>query len=438
MRIAFSTLGCKVNQYDTVIMEEETKRLSYEIVPFDEVAEIYVINTCTVTGKSDYQSRQLIRRAFNKNKDCKIVVTGCYAETGLEELSRMAGVATIIGNAGKSDIRRYLEGLKEQEGRSISVGEKVDRGPINQPMIRGFAGRTRAFLKVQDGCDSGCSYCIIPRVRGKSRSLSPDKVIEQIRLFEEAGFREIVLTGIHLGSYGKDLFPQIGLSVLIMRIVEDTTIPRIRISSIDPQEIDERLIAQISCSDRICRHLHIPLQSGDDGTLNRMNRGYSSSYYRDLIVYIKNSIPDVGIGTDVMVGFPGEDEKVFDNSYRFLSSIPIDFMHVFSFSPRKGTKAALMPGMIPRGIMEQRSKIMRDLGWKKGELFRSIFIGRNLSVLVEDERDQSTGLLKGYSDNYLKVLIEGGDHLKGRLVKAMIEGIYGNNLIGRQINRLDE
>lgn len=437
MKIAFTTLGCKVNRYDTAIMEEEARRLSYNIVPFDEVAEVYVINTCTVTSRSDYQSRQLIRRAFKKNRDCRIVVTGCYTETGLEELSRMDGVATIIGNAKKYDIRRYLEGLKDQKGQSIDVGEKEDRGPFNQPLIEVFSGRTRAFLKVQDGCDSRCSYCIIPRVRGKNRSLLPERVIEQIGLFAESGFKEVVLTGIHLGSYGKDLCPQIDLSGLVTRIVEETTIPRIRISSIDPQEINEELIAKISVSDRICRHLHIPLQSGDDETLNKMNRGYSSSYYRDLILCLKDRIPDIGIGTDVMVGFPGEDEKAFDNSYTFLSSIPVDFMHVFSFSPRKGTKAAIMPARIPRGIKEHRSRIMRDLGLKKGDLFRSTFIGRNLSILVEDERDQSTGLLKGYSDNYLKILLEGGDNLRSHLLVVKIDTMKGDNLIGRPISRLN-
>lgn len=437
MRIAFTTLGCKANQYDTVIMEDEAKRLSYEIVPFDEVAEVYVINTCTVTGKSDYQSRQLIRRAFKKNSNCRIVVTGCYAETGLEELSRMAGVATIIGNAGKSDIKRYLERLEEQKGQAISVGEKVDGGPINQPMIRGFAGRTRAFLKVQDGCDSGCSYCIIPKVRGKSRSLPPDNVIEQARLFEQAGFKEIVIAGIHLGSYGKDLLPKIDLSNLLARIVEKTSIPRIRISSIDPNEVDEGLIALILSSDRICRHLHIPIQSGDDMTLKRMKRGYSSSYYRDLTIHIKERIPDIGIGTDVIVGFPGEDEEAFENSFRLLGSIPVDFFHVFSFSPRAGTEAALAPGRVPKSVMEQRNLAMRDLGRKKGQQFRSKFVGRCLTLLIEDERDQPTGLLKGYSDNYLKILIEGNDNLNGSLVTVRIEGVNGNNFMGRPTTRLN-
>lgn len=433
MKIAFATLGCKVNQYDTAIMEEEAKSISCEIVPFDEEAEIYVINTCTVTGRSDYQSRQLVRRAFNKNRGCKIVVTGCYAETGIEELSRMDGVEAIIGNAGKNNIKRYLEGLKEQKEKSIYVGDKGDKGPINQPMIKGFDGRTRAFLKVQDGCDSGCSYCIIPKVRGKSRSLLPDKVIEQARLFEQAGFKEIVIAGIHLGSYGKDLLPKIDLSDLLTRIVEKTSIPRIRISSIDPNEVDERLLSLILSSNRICRHLHIPIQSGDDMTLKRMKRGYSSSYYRDLIVRIKDRIPDIGIGTDVIVGFPGENEEAFESSFRLLDSIPVDFFHVFSFSPRAGTEAASEPGRVTKVVMEQRSLAMRDLGRKKGEQFRSKFVGRCLTLLIEDERDQHTGLLKGYSDNYLKILIEGNDNLNGSLVTVGIEGVNGNNLMGRQI-----
>ncbi|MEK7306334.1 MAG: tRNA (N(6)-L-threonylcarbamoyladenosine(37)-C(2))-methylthiotransferase MtaB [Nitrospirota bacterium] len=437
MKIAFATLGCKVNQYDTAIMEEEAKSISCEIVPFDEEAEIYVINTCTVTGRSDYQSRQLVRRAFNKNRGCKIVVTGCYAETGIEELSRMDGVEAIIGNAGKNNIKRYLEGLKEQKEKSIYVGDKGDKGPIKQPMIKGFDGRTRAFLKVQDGCDSGCSYCIIPKVRGKSRSLLPDKVIEQARLFEQAGFKEIVIAGIHLGYYGKDLLPKIDLSDLLTRIVEKTSIPRIRISSIDPNEVDERLLSLILSSDRICRHLHIPIQSGDDMTLKRMKRGYSSSYYRDLIIHIKERIPDIGIGTDVIVGFPGEDEEAFENSFRLLGSIPVDFFHVFSFSPRAGTEAASAPGRVTKVVIKQRNLVMRDLGRKKGQQFRSKFVGRRLTLLIEDERDQPTGLLKGYSDNYLKILIEGEDSLKGHLVIVRINGIKADNLIGSPVSPLN-
>lgn len=437
MKIAFATLGCKVNQFDTAIMEEEAKRLSCEIVPFDEEAEIYVINTCTVTGRSDHQSRQLVRRAFNKNRGCKIVVTGCYAENGIEELSRMDGVEAIIGNAGKNNIKRYIEVLNEQKEQFIYVGDKGDKGPINQPMIKGFDGRTRAFLKVQDGCDSGCSYCIIPKVRGISRSLPPDKVIEQARLFEQEGFKEIVIAGIHLGSYGKDLLPKIDLSDLLARIVEKTSIPRIRISSIDPNKVDERLIALILSSDRICRHLHIPIQSGDDLTLKRMKRGYSSSYYRDLVIHIKERIPDIGIGTDVIVGFPGEDEEAFENSFRLLGSIPVDFFHVFSFSPRVGTEAASTPGRVTKVVMEQRNLVMRDLGSGKGQQFRSKFVGRRLTLLIEDERDQPTGLLKGYSDNYLRILIEGNDNLNGSLVTAIIEGVNGNNLMGRSITRLN-
>ena len=338
MKIAFHTLGCKVNQFDTEIMKEQALQVYHQIVPFDEKADVYVINTCSVTGKSDYQSRQWVRRALRTSPDARIIVTGCYAQTHPEELLKIKGVDLVIGTQERRDWLSYLGGCD----KAVYLNLDFSGEPLEQPFIHRFEEHTRAFVKVQDGCDARCSFCLIPRARGASRSVKVERVIEQIGWLVANGYQEVVLTGINLGFYGRDFHPKFSLSQLIRRILTETDLPRLRVSSMEPKTITPDLIDVLASSSRICRHFHIPLQCGDDDILKRMNRHYSRTYYQDIVMILRERITGACIGTDVMVGFPGEGEREFQNTYRLLSDIPLGYFHVFTYSARAQTPAALM------------------------------------------------------------------------------------------------
>ena len=442
-RIAFSTLGCKINQYDTAAIQSSvTDGNDYTIVPFDGEADIYVVNTCTVTGKSDAESRRIIRRALRKNRNARVVVTGCYAQTNPGEIARIPGVTMILGNDEKYTLRDYLKYSSEEiHDRKIFVGDISKTPVIHSPELTGFPLRTRAILKIQDGCDSRCSYCIVPFARGAGRSLSPDNVINQIMsLYRSGGYKEIVLSGVHLGGYGRDLSPKVSLSSLIKRILSETDIPRVRLSSIEPREVTDELIKLMSSEERVCRHLHIPLQSGYDYILRQMNRNYTAAFYEGLVLKIKGEMEDVGIGCDVMVGYPGEEEWHFDNTYRFIERLPLTYLHVFAYSPRPGTAAFNLKDSVRGDIKDRRSEMLRGLGEKKNFYFKNAHAGKVVDVLVEEERDEVTGLLKGYTGNYLRVLVlirmnkgfsgETDSSLINSIVSIHITGIMNGSLSG--------
>ncbi|MFQ5455202.1 MAG: tRNA (N(6)-L-threonylcarbamoyladenosine(37)-C(2))-methylthiotransferase MtaB [Nitrospirota bacterium] len=435
MRVAFKTLGCKINQFDTAVMEEIIKENKHLIVSFEEAADVYIINTCSVTKRGDYQSRQMIRRSIRQNSSAKIIATGCYVQTNPEEIGSIPGVDILLGNDEKLNILDYINSIDSSISQSKVSPPQKEIGDISATdkfryhIIKGFLDKTRGFVKIQDGCNSFCSYCIVPMARGRSRSLSPDKVIEQIKTFEEEGYREIVLTGVHLGSYGMDLEPAFNLSELLNQILSATSVSRIRLSSIDPTDINDDLIDILAASHRICRHLHIPLQSGDDRILKEMNRGYSSLYYNNLIVKLKQKLPEICIGTDIMAGFPGEDNNSFITTCRFIESLPISYIHVFSYSKRPGTMASKMRYQITREIKDKRNRVLRELSKKKREVFYKRFIDRELSVLIEDKRDKN-GLLKGLSDNYIRVFLEGDDNFKDKIVNLKIISLLDDGLIG--------
>ena len=407
-RIAFSTLGCKVNQYDTAVIQSVVKNGSegYTIVPFNAEADIYVVNTCTVTGKGDVESRRLIRGAIRRNSKARVVVTGCYAQTRPGEVAGIEGVSMVLGNEEKYAIMDYLRhDGNHAEGNQVFVGDISNASVLSHPGLADFPARTRAFLKVQDGCDSRCSYCIVPFARGGSRSLNPDDVIGQVRALDRSGYKEIVLCGVHLGGYGRDLSSKTTLTSLMERILSETEIPRIRLSSIEPREITDELMGLMASEDRICRHLHIPLQSGDDDMLRRMNRNYTVEFFGDLVSKIHGEIEDVGIGCDVMVGYPGEEERHFGNTCQLIGRLPITYLHVFAYSPRSGTVAAGLKETVKGDVKRERSEAIRALGEKKNMAFKERYIGRVVDILVEEDRDDLTGLLKGYTGNYLKVLL---------------------------------
>lgn len=397
MRIAFTTLGCKINQYETEQMQRALLSRGGVVVPFTADADVYIINTCTVTAKSDYQCRQAVRAAVRRGNGARVVVTGCYAETRPEEIRMIPGVDAVVGNREKESLA----------GLIMPAGSPLTRLPAAVPAGSSVtpSGRTRAFLKMQDGCDGSCSYCIVPRARGRSRSLPEDALVQSFQGLVESGYPEIVLSGIHIGRYGADLAPPTDLSRVLARFLSMRGRARIRLSSIEPREITPEIIGFLGKG--LCRHLHIPLQSGDDAILAAMNRDYSSGFYRELIEDIAQRVPGIAIGADVMVGFPGEGETEFENTYRLIQESPLTHLHVFSYSPRPGTPAASMKNHVPEKIKKQRSEALRELGRKKHIAFRVQCTGNPLRTVVEGKEDPRTGLLSGITDNYIRVLIQG-------------------------------
>jgi len=431
MRIAIATLGCKANQYDSEIIREGFEEKNFEVVPFSKDADIYVINTCTVTGKTDYQSRQLIRRAHRFNPKAKIVVTGCYTQIAPNELSKIPGVSLVVGNHDKGRIVDLVCDSDRDKETKVVVSPFEKDMLLPGERLKRFSSRTRFFLKIQDGCDAQCSYCIIPRARGRSRSMDPKAVLAQLGNIGSSGYKEVVLTGIHLGAYGGDLSPPTTLLKLLRQIEKEKPIPRLRLSSIEPNEINEELIDLLAGSEIICPHLHLPLQSGDDGVLRRMNRPYSAKSFRHLILNLANSVLDLAIGVDVIVGFPGEGEEEFQRTFHLLEELPITYLHVFPFSPRDGTPAAQFPERADGNTVKSRGKNLRTLSSKRRGTFYQSYLNKTLKILIEARRDRKTGLLKGLSRNYIPVLLDGGDELINNEVTVKVSSVEGEDLMGK-------
>jgi threonylcarbamoyladenosine tRNA methylthiotransferase MtaB len=424
-KIVIATLGCKANQFDSALIEQSITQSDLKVVPVDESADIYIINTCTVTKKTDYQSRQLIRRFHRKNPKALIIVTGCYAQVNPDEISRIPGVDYILGNREKGEIGQVLRHLQKRNRPIIRVGSIAEERRLRCPTINKFPQHSRAFLKIQDGCNRRCSYCILPYARGPTRSLEPEQVLRQIKRFGSAGYREVVLSGINLGSYGLELSPCFSLLDLLLNLEERRLVQRIRLSSLNPDEISEDIINLLASSEILCPHLHISLQSGDNQVLRRMGRNYTSDSFAELVRKIKSQIPEASIGVDVIVGFPGEGEENFQNTYKLLEILPITYLHIFPFSKRPGTPAAQFSGQVNGLVIRDRSKRLRELGRQKRRQFYQDFIGKST---MERKRDRISGLLKGYSRNYLPVLIKGGNELMSREVKVQISQVSREKL----------
>jgi threonylcarbamoyladenosine tRNA methylthiotransferase MtaB len=434
IKVALSTLGCKVNQYESAGILEALDKTLFSIVPFNTKADCYIINTCTVTGRTDYQSRQLIRRAIKTNPDASIIVTGCYAQITAEEIARIPGITLITGTAEKENIPSLLQKMAKGKPQ-ILVGDIGQVHHFSGLSPKKFPGHTRAFLKIQDGCNSYCSYCIVPYARGRSRSLPEEEVINQIETLARSGYREVVLTGIHLGIYGQDLLPPSTLLNILRHVNANGTVERLRLSSIEITEVSDDIIRLMANSATICRHLHIPLQSGDDGTLVAMMRSYDAAFFRNRLEEIYRAMPDIAIGLDVMAGFPGEGEEAFKNTLLLINTFPVAYIHVFPYSDRPGTAASRLPGAVREDEKKKRAKILRDIGQKKRNAFAERFIEKKLSVLVEDRKDRITGLMKGYSDNYIPVLITDGDFsLSRQIVNVIPDDAREGRLFGRTKN----
>src|SRR5262245_49638076 len=420
MRIAITTLGCKINQYDSAVIQNRLEE-NHSFVSFEDPADCYIINTCTVTDRADWEARQLVRRAKRLSPSAKVLVTGCYAQVSPAELARVPGVDYVVGLNRLDDLLHFVNLPKETDVRIAVSDVKRERGV---PVLgtRRLPGHTLAFLKIQEGCNYSCTYCIIPVARGLSRSVTPQEVLEQVRMLADAGYREIVLTGIHLGSYGQDLTRRIDLTALLEMIAQSRVVPRVRLSSLDPREVPDRLIDLMANSDVICPHLHVCAQAGDDAVLKWMRRNYDEAYYRELLIKIRERLPDAALGSDIIVGFPGESDRAFHRSLEFFADLPLTYFHAFPYSSRGGTSAASFPDHVGSEVKKARATRMRELGGMKKRDFCRRFRGRKLSVLVEEKFDRATGLRRGFSRNYLPVLFFASGTLVNPEIEVEIEG----------------
>jgi threonylcarbamoyladenosine tRNA methylthiotransferase MtaB len=410
--IAIATLGCKVNQFESEALMEALEQRGYALIPFEEGAEITIINTCTVTHRADFQSRQMVRRALRSNPNSLIIVTGCYSQVEPDAFLKTEGIHYFLGNREKSQIPNLLPLMQEGKFPRVQVGDIQEEKEFSETPLRSFRRHTRAFLKIQDGCNGRCTYCIVPHARGRSRSLQPERVIENLRILKERGFKEAVLTGIHLGAYGLDFNPPFPLEKLFGRLEKEETPDRIRLSSIEPGDFSPGLISTVSQSSKICPHLHISIQSGDDEILKKMKRDYDRSFLSDLIQELHLRIPNLSMGADVIVGFPGETEEKFRHTYGFVESLPFSYLHVFPFSRRKGTPAFQFPQRVVEKEIKKRAETMRELGKQKRQAFYLQFLNHELSVLIEDRKDKETGRWKGFSRNYIPVLLTDDSGMK--------------------------
>jgi threonylcarbamoyladenosine tRNA methylthiotransferase MtaB len=427
-----TTLGCKVNQSESDAIAKELESCGWLRASDKEASEIFIINTCTVTQKASMQSRQAVRQAIRAHSNSRIVVTGCYAQTEPETIRKIKGVHYIIGNADKHRIGEVIAADRNTaNSQTVSIGSEMRQAKSLKSAFTGVTGsRTRPLLKIQDGCNAFCSYCIVPYARGPSRSLPVANILKAIIELAGAGYRETVLTGIHVGHYGRDLNPETSLCELLQCIEQLSSAVRVRLSSIEPLELTDALITRVAGSPRFCDHFHIPLQSGDDLILEKMKRPYRAIDFRNLVAKIRRRIPDAAIGVDTLIGFPGETDAAFSNTYELIRESPITYLHVFPFSARPGTPAARYPDRVPSSVLKKRCAQMRELGKTKRLNFYKQFIGKRLEILVETTRHTSTGLLKGLASNYIPVLIDAGDAHKNQLRTVGVEKLAGNALIG--------
>ena len=427
LRVGLTTLGCKVNQYDTATIADRLSAAGHRLVPFTDTADVYIVNSCTVTNQADAESRQLARRAKRQNPSARVIMTGCYAQVAPQSVAHLPEVNYVVGINRPDDI---LRAVTAELQKPIAVGNLRRATQIDTLGAGTFQGQTRAFLKIQEGCDLFCTFCIVPMSRGKSRSVSPRTVLEQLDRLAEQGFQEVVLTGVHLGGYGADLDPPIDLSWLVAAIEERRPVLRVRLSSLDPHEFSPALIRLLAQAQTVCPHLHIPLQSGDDRVLARMRRRYDRALAGDVLAHLRASLPQAALGTDLIVGFPGEGETEFAQGYRFLKDSPFTYFHVFPYSARSGTTAAKFTNPVPKPAIARRARQVRKLGERKKAAFTARFVGHTLPVLFEHSRDKTTGLLKGYSRNYLRVFAAGGDEHMNREVAVRLSRVSGGSVWG--------
>jgi len=436
MKVAFTTLGCRTNQHDTAEMQVILEKEGYSIVNSSETADVYVVNTCTVTARSDYSSRLAVKKSLAINENATVVFTGCYAQLNPEDSAKIEGLDIVLGNADKLKIAEVLKtklknnslqkesGLAEIYMSDIHADREFQTLPVTQ-----FQGRTKAFIKVQTGCNENCSFCTVVRARGSSASDTRENILDNIRHAIDGGYKEITLTGINLGTWGMDFHSKETFSSLVEDIANINGDFRVRLSSINPMEIDDHLIELVAQHEKICPHLHIPLQSGDTEILSKMRRNYDAKQYENIVRRAVDSIPSLGLGADVIVGFPGESEASFEHTRKLIEELPFSYLHVFSYSPRSGTEAHNFRNNIKNITKKERNLILSDLVKEKAQLFYKSFVGKKVTVLIE-ERKQADGVLKGHSEHYIPVRIDAEGFLQNQLVSVLITEIRKNELVG--------
>jgi threonylcarbamoyladenosine tRNA methylthiotransferase MtaB len=434
------TLGCKLNQFDTAAIEAELAKRGIDAVDEPEDASVVIINTCTVTGKADAEARRLIRRVRRRNPECRLLVTGCYAELEPETIRAIRGVDRVFGNRDKPNVSAILDDLgiggarrpATLSGGTLITGEG-DRGcdaALDLPPAVHFGDRARAFLKVQEGCNLACAYCVIPRVRGESRSVPPERVETAMARLVDSGYGEVVLTGVNTGDYGKDLAPRTNLAKLLGRLLAVRGSNRIRLNSLEPLTVTEEIVELMAQEPRLASHLQVPLQSGSETLLRRMRRNYRLEQYATRLERLRSAIPDIGLGADVIVGFPGETDERFEETYRFIEGSPLNYLHVFAWSARPGTPAADLGDRVHGSTVRARSRRLRDLAARLGLRFRRRFVGRSLDAVVLDRRP-ADGRRRALTDNFIEVALDGdvaagrGELVSVRVTNVTTDGTRG-------------
>ena len=431
---ALITLGCKVNQYDTQAMQEVMLRNGYAVVGENDPADVCIINTCTVTNAADQKARQVIRRAIRKNPDTEVLVTGCYAESDREAIEAIPGVSLVFGNREKADLQKYLD-LVHESWREKDRSPLLQIDPVHHDAVREHANfsmsvseagkHTRALIKVQDGCSAFCTYCIIPYVRGRMTSRPLPDIVQEAQQIAANGYKEIVITGVHLGAYGLDIGRQGTIADILEHIHPIDGIERIRFSSIEAMNFPPDLVDRMAALPKCMPHFHLPLQAGSDKVLRQMRRRYTRAEFSRLVEKLRTSFPDVGITTDVMVGFPGETDADFEDSLQFVEEIGFNQLHVFRYSPRRGTPAADYSDHVPPHVSAERSKAMIALGKQLGVEFRERMLGKTMNVLVEESREGADGHLAGFTENYLRVLTDVPDSAVNRILPVKLTALEG-------------
>ena len=418
-KVSFITLGCKVNQYETNSMIQQFLQQGYEVVETEEKSQICIVNTCTVTNMSDRKSRQMLRKFKAKNPDAIIVAVGCYAQVAKQELEQMQEIDLVLGNNEKKEIVKYVEKFLHEQTNENTVTDVMYQKEYVDLGITTYTDRNRAVVKIQDGCDRFCSYCIIPYARGHVRSRKPESIIEEVQKLCEKGEKEIIITGIHIASYGKDFKEKIELIDLLEKLDKIDGIERIRLGSLEPLIITQEFMERLSKLKHICHHFHLSLQSACDETLKRMNRRYNMQQFEEIVQRIRNIYENAVLTTDIIVGFPGETEKEFDETYSRLKQIAFYKMHVFPYSPRKGTKAAEFKEQVDGSIKEKRSEILIELSNKNQLEYNKKYIGRDVEVLWEERENE---YLKGHTENYILVKYKTKEELQNMITTVNIKG----------------
>ena len=437
--VRFVTLGCKVNQYETNAMAQKFLEKGYQIIeeitPENEdiKPDICIINTCTVTNMSDRKSRQMLRRMKEKNPSTIVVAVGCYAQVAKNELAKIPEIDLVLGNNEKVEIVKYVEEYINNHINNVELDDVMYSKEFSDFGDVTYTEKTRAVIKIQDGCDRFCSYCIIPYARGRVRSRKPENIISEITQIASKGIKEVVITGIHIASYGKDFamskdskLTNYRLIDLLEEINEIQGIQRIRLGSIEPLLITVEFVERLKKLEKICHHFHLSLQSGCDETLKRMNRRYTTEQFKEIVRLLRNAYSDVNLTTDIIVGFPGETDEEFNKTYQFLKEIKFYKMHVFKYSPRKGTKAAVMPNQINGDIKEERSKKLIELSDRNEIEYNKSYIGKNVEVLFEEEKD---GMYKGHTQNYIMVYCQSKEKLDNKIIDVVCEKAEKEHII---------